>query len=280
MAKTTGTAGATEPMPIMTMPAGGISTFALQLESMREIVKLRWPLPLFLPYQRKSQSAMTATERERFLCAYSMLISTPAPYGWMGPFVDIHDMDIPVGMHFQHGTLRFLPWHRIYLILLERQLRAIHPDVYIPYWDWTVDRAIPSWLASVTPTVTTPAQGAITVTRSPGPPADLPTAAEINAVLALADFGTFDGQLEAYHGSVHVWVGGTMGAIPTAPCDPIFFMHHANIDRLWSKWQAANPGKNPNLPGPSPGPNSPVMDPWAYNEVDTRTTTGLGYTYA
>ena len=56
-----------------------------------------------------------------------------------------------------------------------------------------------------------------------------------------------------------------MGFIHSAPCDPIFFMHHANIDRLWSQWQAANPGKNPNLPGPSPGPNSPQMDPWAYN---------------
>jgi hypothetical protein len=56
-------------------------------------------------------------------------------------------------------------------------------------------------------------------------------------------------------------------------------MRHANIDRLWSKWQAANPGKNPNLPGPSPGPNSPHLDPWPYDEVDTRTTTGLGYSY-
>ena len=71
-----------------------------------------------------------------------------------------------------------------------------------------------------------------------------------------------------------------MSAIPTAPCDPVFFMHHANIDRIWSQWQAANPGKNPNLPGPSPGPNSPNMDPWSYTESDTRSTVGLGYTYA
>jgi tyrosinase len=55
-------------------------------------------------------------------------------------------------------------------------------------------------------------------------------------------------------------------------------MHHANVDRLWSQWQAANPGKNPNLPFPSPGPNSSHMDPWAY-ESDTRTTVGFGSTY-
>src|SRR5216683_2521275 len=198
----------------------------------------------------------------------------------MGPFVDLHDMDIAAGMHYQHGTERFLPWHRIYLILLEQQLRAIHPDVYIPYWDWTVDRGFPSWLAGYTPTVTTPAQGAITVTRSPHDPNFLPTVAEIGNVMANNNFANFRGQLEGYHGSVHVWVGGTMGAIPTAPCDPVFFMHHANIDRIWSQWQAANPGKNPDLPGPNPGPNSPVMDPWSYTEADTRTTAGLGHTYA
>jgi tyrosinase len=270
----------------MPMPSGGpqfgpvATTFASQIDAMRNIIKLRWPPPIFLPYQRKSQAAMTPNERERFLCAYSTLVAYPAPFGWLGPFVDVHDMDIAVGMHYQHGTPRFLPWHRIFLVLLERQLRSIHPDIYVPYWDWTTDRAFPSWLAGYTPTVTTPAQGDITVTRAPGPPSELPTAAEISGVLSLGDFGSFTNQLEGYHNAVHVWVGGTMGFIPTAPCDPIFYMHHANIDRIWSQWQASNPGKNPNLPGPSPGASSPHMDPWAYDEVDTRTTSGLGYTYA
>jgi len=102
-------------------------TFAAELEGMREIIRLRWPPPILLPYQRKSEAAMTANERARFLCAFSMLVSNPAPYGWLGPFVDIHDMGIAVGMHYQHGTPRFLPWHRIYLVLLERQLRSISP---------------------------------------------------------------------------------------------------------------------------------------------------------
>ncbi len=273
---------ATMPMP---MPAPGpqlapaATTFASQLEAMRPFLKLRWPPSISLPYQRRSQSALTPQEQERFLCAYSTLIAIPPPYGWLGPFVDSHDMDIPAGMHFQHGTPRFLPWRRIFLVLLERQLRSIHPDVSIPYWDWTVDRQIPPWLTGFTPTVTTPAQGAIAVSRSPGPADALPTAAEIGSVLALGGFSGFTGQLEGYHNSVHVWVGGTMAIIPTAPCDPLFYMHHANIDRLWSQWQAAHPGVNPSLPGPSPGPDSPVMDPWPYSEPDTRSTVGLGYDY-
>jgi len=95
----------------------------------------------------------------------------------------------------------------------------------------------------------------------------------------LSTFSTFAGGLENIHNGVHVWVGGTMGWIPTAPADPIFWMHHANIDRLWSVWQAAHPGLNPNLPGPPSSPTSPVMDPWSYTEPNTRSIAAMGYKY-
>jgi tyrosinase len=70
--------------------------------------------------------------------------------------------------------------------------------------------------------------------------------------------------------------GGSTGSIPTAPADPIFWMHHANIDRLWWQWQTSpqGQGKNPNLAGAAA-----VMDPWAYTEPDTRDISTLGYTY-
>jgi len=38
------------------------------------------------------------------------------------------------------------------------------------------------------------------------------------------------------HNGVHVWVGGMM-ATGASPNDPVFFLHHANIDRLWAMWQ-------------------------------------------
>lgn len=51
------------------------------------------------------------------------------------------------------------------------------------------------------------------------------------------------------HNGVHMWVGGLWqddtGAMRggtmrynTGPYDPVFFLHHANIDRLWAEWQA------------------------------------------
>ncbi|GAA2631718.1 tyrosinase family protein [Paractinoplanes durhamensis] len=59
------------------------------------------------------------------------------------------------------------------------------------------------------------------------------------------------GLLEATpHGSVHTEVGGAdglMSAFDTAALDPIFWLHHANIDRLWSVWLAQDqpPRANP-----------------------------------
>jgi hypothetical protein len=43
------------------------------------------------------------------------------------------------------------------------------------------------------------------------------------------------GMLEVAHNIVHVGVGGLMGDF-MASCDPIFWLHHANLDRLWDEW--------------------------------------------
>jgi tyrosinase len=40
------------------------------------------------------------------------------------------------------------------------------------------------------------------------------------------------------HNGVHVWMGGSMLPM-TSPNDPVFYMHHANVDRLWSLWEAS-----------------------------------------
>ena len=45
------------------------------------------------------------------------------------------------------------------------------------------------------------------------------------------------GALDAQpHGTVHTHVGGTMGAFETAGLDPVFWMHHCNVDRLWETY--------------------------------------------
>src|SRR5262249_50044321 len=85
------------------------------------------------------------------------------------------------------------------------------------------------------------------------------------------------------HNRVHTWVGGDM--LPgTSPNDPVFFLHHCNVDRLWAKWQGLRPA-NLSLPyepvngGPT-GHN--LDDPMQYIFVTPAATLNhrvLGYTY-
>lgn len=67
--------------------------------------------------------------------------------------------------------------------------------------------------------------------------------------LSQPDFGHFtrtdDGEpsfdASGTHGGGHYGVGGTygqMGDLYASPTDPIFFMHHTNLDRLWWSWQS------------------------------------------
>ncbi|EAQ92917.1 hypothetical protein CHGG_01152 [Chaetomium globosum CBS 148.51] len=69
--------------------------------------------------------------------------------------------------------------------------------------------------------------------------------------LAAPDFGAFDKVVEGgpsfeasgVHGGGHYGVGGTYGQIGdlyTSPADPIFYLHHANLDRVWWSWQKLN----------------------------------------
>ncbi|KAF2194377.1 amino acid transporter [Zopfia rhizophila CBS 207.26] len=42
------------------------------------------------------------------------------------------------------------------------------------------------------------------------------------------------------HTAGHGGVGGTMLDVVASPSDPLFFLHHTNLDRLWWEWQQAN----------------------------------------
>ncbi|HEX9859093.1 MAG TPA: tyrosinase family protein [Paracoccaceae bacterium] len=213
---------------------------------------------------RQDNRTLTADQQNRFLNAYTQINAMAA----LGPLVDIHANAI----HQMHGNPRFLPWHRIYLLRMEELLQMADPTVCIPYWKSSEEQAFPPWLAGFTPTVNL-MNGPHTVQRNIGG-ALLPNAAAVAAAMANGTFNTFAPALEGIHNSGHVWVGGSMSLITTAPTDPIFWMHHCEIDRIWAAWQAANPGQNPSLAGAAA-----IMDPWPENEVATRDIAALGYTY-
>lgn len=101
-------------------------------------------------------------------------------------------------------------------------------------------------------------------------------------------FGNFENNP---HNLVHVYVGGQsnnehglMADPNTAALDPIFYLHHGNIDRLWAVWNAsgnANPTEAKWLKGPvrqfaMPGPTG---QPWYYTPGQMTTIAPLGYNY-
>jgi Common central domain of tyrosinase/IPT/TIG domain len=66
------------------------------------------------------------------------------------------------------------------------------------------------------------------------------------------------------HNASHMWVGGSM--MPsTSPNDPVFWLHHANVDRIWANWQRKWYKVQDYLPvsgGPTGHNLNDPMSPW------------------
>jgi tyrosinase len=65
--------------------------------------------------------------------------------------------------------------------------------------------------------------------------------AEINTQESFVDFELY---LENKpHGAIHSAVGGAFGDMgpSSSPNEPLFFLHHTQVDRLWWLWQQSNP---------------------------------------
>jgi tyrosinase len=144
----------------------------------------------------------------------------------------------------EHGTDQFLSWHRLFLHRFEAILRKASgsPSLMLPFWDWTNHRDLPAAFRD-----STPGNSLFTTHRGGGINAGalLPASAvNYGAAFPQVPFTGFSSSLEGTpHGAVHVSIGGWMGSVPTAAQDPIFWLHHANIDRLWSLWLAQGGGR-------------------------------------
>jgi tyrosinase len=98
------------------------------------------------------------------------------------------------------------------------------------------------------------------------------------------------------HNRVHVWVAGAFGTDPdnpglgsmgraSAPNDPVFWLMHADMDRLWVEWQRRHGQVYLPIEGGPPGHNlNDTM--WPYRDLDLDVTPrllldhhALGYAY-
>jgi tyrosinase len=186
----------------------------------------------------------------------------------------------------------FLAWHRAYLYNFEMAMRDRVAGVTLPWWDWTLgpprQNGIPTIFNAATvggqPNPLASFQMDLPKTnpplvrktrREPGSPGDLPVQRDVDLVLSRTDWNDFNDAIEDVHDAVHGWVSGDMGVVGTAAFDPIFWSHHAMIDRIWWLWQVRNGFGN--VPTDL---LDAVLAPFTFRVRDVLNVNDLGYDYA
>jgi tyrosinase len=184
------------------------------------------------------QSFKTTPRYDSFIKAVKLMkANTNAndPKSW-SYWTNIHLKQCP------HSVPYFFAWHRGYLYYFERQLRVVSGDskLVLPYWDYYTNPALPAEF-------TNPNSGnPLYVQRVNTNVRQALTMAPFSSTLISFPRGTanaFEPSFEdAPHNPVHDIIGGWMADLQS-PTDPIFWLHHANVDRLWVAWVNAGAGR-------------------------------------
>ncbi|GMG83405.1 hypothetical protein LNKW23_26180 [Paralimibaculum aggregatum] len=176
--------------------------------------------------------------------------------GWED-FAQVHARFCP------HGNWYFLPWHRAYLRMYEHAARELtgQAGFALPYWDWTASPAFPRAFADESfdgrPNPLHVRGRAVSAQNRM--PDDMTGAAVLESCLREQTYERFasfrprgqnstdpfwiqqpsiQATLESNpHNRVHMIIGAHMPTM-TSPRDPIFLMHHGNVDRIWALWNA------------------------------------------
>ncbi len=220
----------------------------------------------------------------------------------------------------QHRTWYFLPWHRGYVAAFEamiaKEVTALGgPDDWaLPYWDYSQNLTVNPDARTLPPQFrprfhTDGTENPLWAPRNMFPDGFFGLSDFDVDLGALADpvftdptgfapgfggpavlknvFGTINGELENIpHNVVHGRIGGWMGSTDTAAFDPIFWLHHCNIDRLWDEWLVSDAMHfNPTDTAWSSDVSFDMHDgdgnPFTYTSADTENTTTFmhGYKY-
>jgi hypothetical protein len=173
--------------------------------------------------------------------------------------------------HTKESEIHFLVWHRLYIYHFEKIVRKLSgkKDFAIPYWGYTENDEINKTLH---PLFYNKKSSLYEVARfdslNSGYPisGEIERALDVTSLFKLTSYRNFNHQMDiAPHGAIHDYVGagngvtgelqfsnqitgtitstGLMGWVPTAAFDPIFWTHHANVDRLWQQWTNSTNGQ-------------------------------------
>ncbi|MCJ1241386.1 hypothetical protein MMC14_009391 [Varicellaria rhodocarpa] len=228
------------------------------------------------PSIRKEWRSLTKAEKHSYFNAIHCLRDLPSAIHRNHshyddfPYVHMHFGNIT------HDTAGFLPWHRYFVLVYERSLREKCGFAgHVPYWDWSLDWANFKDSPVFDPVDGFGGDGGSDAPKSvgegrcvvDGPFASLqllysnmrlrphclsrgfPSEKElrrwtaglrpevVEQVLTIEVYSDLFLALEnGPHLSIPYSIRGDFYRF-TAPNDPIFFLHHSQLDRLWSRWQ-------------------------------------------
>jgi len=238
---------------------------------------------------RKNANKLTNGERDRFIAAFAKLNNQG-----LGRYSDFNNMHKVPNLPQAHSAPGFLPWHRAYLLDLERELQAIDPSVALHYWRF--DQAAPNIFTrdflgesdangtvkfrNGNPLEFWKTDSTVGISRTPDFPTSQAPPNPMNEAQTLAlgaQFRTFRGMEGDPHGLAHTSFGGFIQSPSTAAKDPLFFLLHCNVDRLWAKWQRQNSRFDPGVASsfderPTSRPGHKLNDTmWPWNGITNAT---------
>ncbi len=198
---------------------------------------------------RKNAETLSGAERDRFLSAF---VKAAQKNNQFDKYWRLHT----IAANLAHQDA-FLPWHRVFLLNLERELQIEDPSVALPYWEF--DKAAPKlfsedFLGRVT---LTPPNFNVVQFSTTNPlsswslsdPSVTPLRRNRNGDTSTSpalsknfmsndEHGVMNANIFGpYHGQAHVYIGGNVGNFFSSPSDPLFFLLHANVDRAWAAWE-------------------------------------------
>ncbi len=267
---------------------------------------------------RKNQAALTARERARFVAAVLTLKAS----GRYDQYVQWHrDAGVHMGPFFFHWHREFIRRFEVDLQSIDASVTLPYWDFSVDnspassIWndDFMGGDGRPAdGIVTIGPFAFNTGNWflEIVVPINTGPElrrrfgvvcSSLPAVADVNAALGRVpyDFPPYDttvntgfrnyteGWINGFgcnvqmHNRVHVWVGGSM-TTSTSPNDPLFFLMHAFVDKIWADWQALHPDLT-SLPL-SAADTINAMEPWASLDIIVTPSSvldhhDLGYAY-
>ncbi|KAF8066692.1 hypothetical protein FPV67DRAFT_1781199 [Lyophyllum atratum] len=217
---------------------------------------------------RKEWRQLTTVEQQLYITAERCLQTLPSKTGLPGAVTRFDDMQAihQIQSETIHNVGQFLAFHRLYVRAHEELLR--NECGYTgaqPWWNETMDDAnyINSPLLKpdafggngVAPSNCVADGPFANYTLHLGPGHNITNhcltrrinnalgagSYFIQKVLAATtydDMNTFMTKVPGPHAAGHSAVAGEMADPTSSPGDPLFFLHHAWIDRIWSTWQS------------------------------------------